>query len=513
MNLLTIRQIMRKNSFLNIAAALWMGVVAAVGLSACSSEDNLSINPQPAQNEVHTYHVCIPASFGDDAQTRAVTPGTDAVSGKPNLIGQFMKSENVVVHNMTTGEDAYSDSWTYLHPDADNATTANLTGDLSFNSSIAEGQTLRLIYNSSDKYFTYSVWNADPAQIVSEPGTLAGLSNYDFAVADVTISSVSGSGPYTLTTSPANFENLQSMFKFTFTGLPTGVGVQMLSVSSENLYISTSHSPVNGYEQYYTPVYISLDDAARAANGAGVVYAAIRFRETSEDNITFTVTGTDGNTYGATKHTTGFSNGKYYTPTIALRSYPQNLADVTIADIGCVIASDGKIYENTTSVPGGSTARAMIAYVGDAKAGGTGAATCAHGLAIALDEASTTQYYWHESAGLVSTWAASNTVTGISQSTTTGWRLPTVDDFKYMIQGCGGDTYSADLPAYPHMTAINCGTLDTKVYNLTGNHLQFCWTSNESETSCGYYYNFDTGKLCSQGDGGSTCYVRAVLAF
>lgn len=505
---------MRKNSFLNIAAALWMGVVAAVGLSACSSEDNLSINPQPAQNEVHTYHVCIPASFGDDAQTRAVTPGTDAVSGKPNLIGQFVKSENVVVHNMTTGEDAYSDSWTYLHPDK-NATTANLTGDLSFSSSIAEGQTLRLIYNSSDKFLTYSVWNADPAQIVSEPGTLAGLSNYDFAVADVTISSVSGSGPYTLTTSPANFENLQSMFKFTFTGLPTGVGVQMLSVSSENLYISTSHSPVNGYEQYYAPVYISLDDAARAANGAGVVYAAIRFRETSEDNITFTVTGTDGNIYTATKHTTGFSNGKYYTPTIALTKVAdtKTIAALTTDEIGWRIGSDGKAYSPTGSLPTGVTAVAMIAYVGDAKAGGTGAATCAHGLAIALDEVSTTQYYWHESAGHVSTWAASNTVTGISQSTTTGWRLPTVDDFKYMIQGCGGDTYSADLPAYPLMTAINCGTLDTKVYNLTGNHLKFCWTSNESKASCGYYYNFDTGNLCSQGDGNSTCYVRAVLAF
>lgn len=506
---------MRKNSFLNIAAALWMGVVAAVGLSACSSEDNLSINPQPAQSEVHTYHVCIPASFGDDAQTRAVTTGTDPISSKENLIGQFMTTENVVVYNMTTGEDANIGSWTYLHPDADNATTANLTGDLSFSSSIAEGQTLRLIYNSSDKYFTYSVWDADPAQIVSEPGTLAGLSNYDFAVADVTISSVSGSGPYTLTTSPANFENLQSMFKFTFTGLPTGVGVQMLSVSSENLYISTSHSPVNGYEQYYAPVYISLDDAARAANGAGVVYAAIRFRETSEDNITFTVTGTDGNIYTATKHTTGFSNGKYYTPTIALTKVAdtKTIAALTTDEIGWRIGSDGKAYSPTGSLPTGVTAVAMIAYVGDAKAGGTGAATCAHGLAIALDEVSTTQYHWHESAGLVSTWAASNTVTGISQSTTTGWRLPTVDDFKYMIQGCGGDTYSADLPAYPLMTAINCGTLDTKVYNLTGNHLEFCWTSNESEASCGYYYNFNTGNLCSQGDGGSTCYVRAVLAF
>jgi hypothetical protein len=223
---------------------------------------------------------------------------------------------------------------------------------------------------------------------------------------------------------------------------------------------------------------------------------------------------TDDNKY-IKSGTAAITAGNYYQTTLDLSTarYPLALSSATEDDLGSVIASDGKIYENTTSVPGGSTARAMIAYVGDAKAGGTGAATCAHGLAIALDVVGTTQYYWHESAGHVRTWAASNTVTGISQSTTTGWRLPTVDDFKYMIQGCGGDTYSADLPAYPLMTAINCGTLDTKVYNLTGNHLEFCWTSNESKFSCGYYYNFNTGNLSSYGDGGSTCYVRAVLAF
>lgn len=487
-----------------------MGVVAAVGLSACSSEDNFDNNQQPAQSEVYTYSVCIPASFGD-AQTRAVVTGTDPISSKENLIGQFMKTENIMVYNVNLNKKAENMGLMYLHPDADDATTANLIGNLLFEGIVAEGQTLKLFYNASGEEINYYVYPS-----LYQSGTLAGLSNYDFAVAEVTISGISGSGPYTLTTSAANFVNLQSMFKFTFTGLPTGVGVQKLAVSSANRKIVTRYYPISGSEFTTVPIEIILDDAARTANGAGVVYASIRFLS-GEDDITFTVTGTDGNTYTATKHTTGFSNGKYYTPTIALvqqaRSYPQNLADVTIADIGCVIASDGKIYENTTSVPGGSTARAMIAYVGDAKAGGTGAATCAHGLAIALDEASTTQYYWHESAGLVSTWAASNTVTGISQSTTTGWRLPTVDDFKYMIQGCGGDTYSADLPAYPLMTAINCGTLDTKVYNLTGNHLQFCWTSNESDASCGYYYNFNTGNFCSQGDGGSTCYVRAVLAF
>jgi hypothetical protein len=246
------------------------------------------------------------------------------------------------------------------------------------------------------------------------------------------------------------------------------------------------------------------------ASSATSVYVAMP--PAASSTYRFIVT-TDDNKY-IKSGTAAITAGKYYQTTLNLTArYPLAPSSATEDDLGSVIASDGNIYLKNAATPSGNTARAMIAYVGDAKAGGTGAATCAHGLAIALDEASTTLYYWHESAGLVSTWAASNTVTGISQSTTTGWRLPTVDDFKYMIQGCGGDTYSADLPAYGLMKAIDCGTLDTKVYNLTGNHLEFCWTSNESEASCGYYYNFNTGNLCSQGDGGSTCHVRAVLAF
>ena len=338
---------MRKNYYLNIAAALWMGV-AALAMTACSSEDNFENNQQPAQSEVHTYSVCIPASFGD-AQTRAVVPGTEAGSGKENLVGKFMTTEKIMVYNLGLFEYAKSmGDYTFLQPDADGATTANLTGELSFSGSVAEGQTLKLMYNhtnTSALELQYFVWDSDPLKIQYQPGTLAGLSNYDFAVADVTISAggISGTGPYALTTSAANFENQQSMFKFTFTGLPTGVGVQKLVVSSANKRIVTRYNPVTSYEFTMVPaVEISLDDAARTDNGAGVVYAAIRF-QSGADDITFTVTGTDGNTYTATKHTTGFSNGKYYTPTIALKKITIDLAEIN----SDYTAQDGEILSGT----------------------------------------------------------------------------------------------------------------------------------------------------------------------
>ena len=313
----------RKNNIFSLALTLCTGVVA-FGLTACSIEDTIANNPQSAMSETPVYQVCIPATFGD-AQTRAVVTGTDGVSGKENLIGQFKTTENILVYNQTLSTYANaSGTKCYLHPDADDATTANLVGTLSFDGAanpVAEGQTLTLIYNASDETMQYYVWDSNPSLIQYQPGTLAGLSNYDFAMAEVTISTdgISGTGPYTLTTSTANFENLQAMFKFTFTGLPSGVGVQKLTISSEIGSIISQYFPVlNSLIRTY--IEISLDDAARTANGAGVVYAAFRsqYENNTEDNITFTVTGTDGNTYTATKFTTGFTNGKYYTPTIAL---------------------------------------------------------------------------------------------------------------------------------------------------------------------------------------------------
>lgn len=86
-------------------------------------------------------------------------------------------------------------------------------------------------------------------------------------------------------------------------------------------------------------VEVTLDADARTVNGAGVVYAALRFLPLADaeatDAVSFTVTGTDGLTYVATKASPrgGFLLGKYYTATVAL--YPRNV------DLSAVTTTDG----------------------------------------------------------------------------------------------------------------------------------------------------------------------------
>ena len=293
---------MKKWSVLTIVAAL------TVGYTACSNEDN---QLEEQQNfSTFTYKVSIPANFGG-AETRAVEEGTGSKEGY--LISTFRTEDDICVYNTTK---SYQKSSVNLKPNASGA-SVNLIGDITFTTAPSIGDILLLSYtnNTNDK-FDYQ----------NQQGTLSGLSSYDYATAEVAITSISGD---VITTEPAHFENAQSMYKFTFSGLPTGIWVKSVVISSarENLYYYDDIK-VYGFswekQSWINPVSITLNDAARLANGAGVVYAALRFKPidaSATDNITFTVTGTDNRNYTVIKSSPlgGFQNSKYYKSTIALQ--------------------------------------------------------------------------------------------------------------------------------------------------------------------------------------------------
>lgn len=297
------------------------------GMTACTNEDNIVQNQQPAAPQAPVYQVSTPATIGDGAETRAVELGTGDKAGW--LVSTFKTTDHIAVYWVTTQATDDKNDPVCLHADADGK-TANLIGTLTFYEQQANpdpekddpifipqelpvGQYLRFVYNSKWGITFYT----------NQTGTFAGLDNYDFAIADVKITAISGDeSGYTLTTTDAHFVNTQSMYKFTFTGLPTGVGVKSVSISSAGNHLVNRYIPYSEYNDH-TPITITLDDAAREANGAGVVYAALRFDALAEgkrDNIAFTVTGTDEKTYIATKDSPegGFQNGKYYTSTIEL---------------------------------------------------------------------------------------------------------------------------------------------------------------------------------------------------
>lgn len=326
-------------NFLRTAGLSLAAAVALCGMTACTNDDNI-IADEPATGQpaaVTTYQVSIPATIGGDGTTRAV----DYNNETGGLDATFTTADNIVVYLNKGAESCYSteskDVYSKLHPDQAGK-SANLTGTMKFVRNYELGTSepsawatldvndqLTLYYNTANGVFDYS----------GQTGTLAGLSGYDFAEATVTVESATGTSTdgYTATTTKALFKNAQSMFRLAFSGLPTGVGVKSVTVSSAGGKLHTRNVSTGD-------VSITLDDAARTANGEGVVYAALRFDALGSgetDDVTFYVTGTDDVLYTATKTSPsgGFANGKYYKSSITLAPAPTvltgtvNLATIT----------------------------------------------------------------------------------------------------------------------------------------------------------------------------------------
>lgn len=326
----------------------WM-LVALVCFTACSkdevAEGNIGVLPQQQQggqtanvpSDAKTYNISIPATFGG-ADTRAVEfVGTGVVS-------KFLTTDKVYVYNETKA--AWDNS--YLTPS--NLTNGNqnctLTGTIS---NAAVDDELRLFYNIDNTSKTFNYENQNGSIAVSS----SGASQLDFAEARMKVKAIDGSGNITLcetgedgeNKTTAVFENLQSMYKFTFTGMRVGGGIGSIQIRSKKGKLVKSYKPVTNETIYANEannegITITLTDAVRNANGAGVVYAALRFDETddgAEDIMQITVTGIQGRQYVfdvagnyLVKHSKpgGFGNSEYFEATMSL-SRTVNLSALT----------------------------------------------------------------------------------------------------------------------------------------------------------------------------------------
>lgn len=346
---------MNQRHFKYTWVATLLSAVMLSGLTACSNEDNVT-NGQTAQ-EGPTYKVSIAAAIGNEAQTRAV----EYNSTTGGLDTKFLTTDYIAVANMTTGALArtgYYD-YTYLRPDAEGK-TANLTGNLIFTNrdnpsekqEVSVGQTLRLMYSTLDNNgsFTYN----------SQSGTFSNLRFWDYAFADVKIESVTGDkdNGYTLTTSKASFVNAQSMYKFSFTGLDDGAGIQTLTIHSAKNKLVRVYLPYaegSSGEYSFDDATILLNDWKRSENGPGVVYAALRFQPVGEgetDVITFIVKDTNNKEYITTKTAPvgGFQNGKFYTSAIDLNKKADELSgNIDISTLDNAVIADGSTLTGTLS--------------------------------------------------------------------------------------------------------------------------------------------------------------------
>lgn len=125
--------------------------------------------------------------------------------------------------------------------------------------------------------------------------------------------------------------------------------------------------------------------------------------------------------------------------------------------------SAGYYYQTTAQM---AAAEAMVTYKGTAPAGGNGDATCTHGLAWAFQDVyknseqwGTWEGNWSATSDVVNAWISNLHPLKDNQMS---WRIPTLDDMKYMIEGCGGSAYTSSTNP-EDLSTLNYGNIGKRV--------------------------------------------------
>lgn len=279
----------------------WSGaLLMAIGLclSACSNDDS---NEENGTENHKGYRVSIPAQM--ELGTRAIDFG----NGSGDIQASFATTEKVYVYNVTKSEmDAAT-----LSPSSNGRSVTldgTLTGDY-----YAEGDELKLFYHAGGDAASGSETTFD---YTGQAGTQASAASKDFAVATVTVVSISAGELQT--TGTAYFSNVQSIIRLSFdftdwdnTAISTPSGITSLTISSANSSMATAYSPLN--DTYTTTSTYTLTNPDLSTP----IYLTIPFKESlsgSNDELTITATTSSGIQYQGTKTapSNGFKNGHYY---------------------------------------------------------------------------------------------------------------------------------------------------------------------------------------------------------
>ena len=351
--------------------------ILALGLTACNKNEIQTPADEPVA-KTHVYHFSIPASIGDDADTKALTIGESTITST------FETTDYIYVHNVT--RDAWTLAkpdpnypyvdWSYLQPSEISADgkSCTLTGDLSFltyNSetssweectTVADGDTYDLYYQAKT-YYDGSLYLSYllNANWQSPNGLIDNIPDFDYAIAKNVKMSLSGN---TLTMDgTASFVNYGSIFRQRLTFVPganPGEGSDN-PANITNITISTEHNTMLVQDMILnedankigktlrTRIDLSLDpwsDLTSVIDANKDIYFALAFDNTTlqdGDKLTFKAIDDNYNIYTGSKTIPagGLQNGKYYYGDVTLTYQYNGFPTITRGDGGVVpVAAD-----------------------------------------------------------------------------------------------------------------------------------------------------------------------------
>jgi hypothetical protein len=457
--------------FFSMAALVMLGAMTV----SCSSDNDELLSEQPVNNKDNVVTTTLTVDL-DDATTRALTDGGDktfevgdqiAVLYK-NTSSEYVKAVSVA---LTAGDIYDGTHKKALFTVSLNNPMGNANFCIVYPASMAKENPTAIDFPSN--CFDYDLIPK------TQDGTWATASSYDVCASDISQLTNGGSLPNTKYT----LYNKTAIAKFTFKG-SDGNGIKNIT---QLKFITPDHK--NEYTVNST--------------GLNEIYVAMVPFTANTPYLTFEA-ATATKTYTKIPASNVAFTAGHITP-IRLTVYEYKALSAATADeLGWVVGSDGKIYsDKTTAEAAGTTANAMIAYVGNKS-------NCTNGLAFALEDLNGGWFDPNNKDGVLSTFATAHPVTGGT------WRIPSADDIKYMIEACGGSAYTSTLAN--DQTIDNLGTLNTKLYNAGGTGGSGLYGSmyvlSNTDDGFKWFFDFTTNIVFhSYNSNPNSALGRAVLAF
>lgn len=504
-----------KNLSMMTFKSLSMAVLLMAGmtLTACSSDDN-EMASQPEAPKAQTFTLTVEAQKG--GTTRTLTPNNDNT-----LTATWSEGDEVKVYKGTEVVGTLTAQTT--------GETTTLSGTLM--GTFAANNVLVLEYLSP----SYD----------QQDGTLTGTNRSidkvcDYATAEVTVTGVSGNT--VIVDDYATFKSQQAIAKITLTA-----GNVLLNPSE----VSVTVSSTSDIFQEYLPVTYTLSDITSTTyeknGGDGILYLAIpgtiaeliasypsKNQTIIMNNIILDIiANVNDKIYFLSKSGFLFENGKFYR--INAKLTQKALSNATSADLGRIVGQNGKLYATGAGATGDNTTPVgVIAHVGNDGCSEAVMHNGGHGLVLALKNALLDDSYtinWYDgthsndkspsnmdymasesdlfrstevsgytathkllaNSELYSAAKAARNHTPVAPEGTTGWFLPSAQQWVKLIMSLGGlsqneikwgdtgfDSNHKCITAWNKALA-NAGNGNYTVFQTTGNPNY--WSSSEFWTS------------------------------